>query len=131
MKKNYNLIWNIFIILLFLGIGYYGYTQGWFKQSIVIIEENVQVNQGDYVTGGTNNPTEIPEIICTDSDGGKDYFNYGEVHSNFNSQTFAIDECFDGKLLESYCRTNGAITFATVDCPNGYGCYGGECLEIL
>jgi len=79
--------------------------------------------------------TEIPshEIICTDSDGGIDYYTSGEVCVT-DAYSCKQDICWnDGKnLTEQFCKwsdiANAEIKDIKVyECPNG--CQDGACLE--
>jgi len=75
------------------------------------------------ITGRVVTPT------CTDSDGGKDYFVYGEAESSDGINTaYDNDECggvLGNVLKEVYCD-NGRILAETHECENG--CSQGTCL---
>ncbi len=60
-------------------------------------------------------------VTCTDSDGGKDYYNFGELTSNSGT---VPDSCSGQYVLEQYCVGNAPAS-ARYECPNG--CSGGKC----
>ncbi|MBD3398023.1 hypothetical protein GF412_02510 [Candidatus Micrarchaeota archaeon] len=64
---------------------------------------------------------------CTDSDGGKDEFISGTASVGEESGT---DRCLgeDEMVLEYYCDGN-EIADENMQCPAGYLCYGGACVE--
>lgn len=81
--------------------------------------------QGPDVQGGQIDG----EQICTDSDGGLDYYLSGYVTTNQDSEQL-WDSCpiFNpGFLLEHYCDSNGEVMTETYDCPNG--CSDGACIQ--
>jgi len=69
----------------------------------------------------------IPIIACTDSDGGKNYYVYGEV--DYGDGTGAADTCNDMEqnvLIENYCE-NTVRKWINYECPNG--CENGACVK--
>jgi hypothetical protein len=78
-----------------------------------------------------------PEISCTDSDNGKDYYSKGSVKTVKYSHSF-WDNCgtpsavsYNIKnpgdyVVEAYCESNGEVAFAKYECPNG--CNDGACI---
>jgi len=79
------------------------------------------------------------ETLCTDSDGGKNYYVKGEVTGYANQPqelvTFAdccvdnIGKCVDSsdRLVEKYCQDNYWNSHVFYNCP--YGCKNGACLK--
>ncbi|MEA3255867.1 MAG: right-handed parallel beta-helix repeat-containing protein [Candidatus Altiarchaeota archaeon] len=67
-------------------------------------------------------------LICTDSDGGLDYYNIGEVMAgNFSNNDFCgIFDFNKDQLFEWTCEEN-KFKFNTYDCPNG--CQDGACIS--
>lgn len=67
---------------------------------------------------------------CTDSDGGKDYYVYGETRNTGWNSYFA-DSCgTDGTtywLTENYCSATGSATYESFTCP--YKCANGACFN--
>jgi hypothetical protein len=62
--------------------------------------------------------------VCTDSDGGKNYYQQGTAAANGQSLT---DHCnSDGTLTEKYCEGN-QINAEVYKCP--YGCNDGACIS--
>ena len=80
----------------------------------------------------------LPEVGCTDSDGGKDYYvkgttsNTGYVKDEGIKTFFATDGCWpppyagSNNLAEQYCIGDGAFVI-TYKCPNG--CLDGACIK--
>ncbi|MCD6477937.1 MAG: discoidin domain-containing protein [Candidatus Aenigmarchaeota archaeon] len=67
-----------------------------------------------------------PFSSCTDSDGGKDYYENGKIIYD-NGKSEAYDWCVNDKTLkEGYC-VNGKYNYEYYNCP--YGCVVGECLK--
>ncbi|MFA5348893.1 MAG: hypothetical protein WC309_00810 [Candidatus Paceibacterota bacterium] len=81
-------------------------------------------------------PKDCQEIVCTDSDGGKNYYLQGVVKDSEN-KTY-IDTCSNetvnfnasiqdqNNLIEHYCD-NGVAKNVNYSCP--YGCKDGVCLQ--
>lgn len=86
--------------------------------------ENMDCGSGEYCSGGRC--VEEP-ILCSDSDGGKDYDEYGEV--TYGSNTYK-DVCIDlDKLREYYC-SSGVVKSVVYDCTDSMsysGCWEGQC----
>ena len=62
------------------------------------------------------------EIMCTDSDGGKNYYVKGTVNIGPNT-----DKCVDSSTLsEKFCTPEGFVAATVYTCPNG--CKDGACL---
>ena len=74
------------------------------------------------------NPLRADE--CTDSDGGENYFMYGECTDMYGN--VKKDECYNGKLYEVYCAGYGLCGSSTYlyDCPSGYECRNGACKPV-
>ncbi|MEA3254622.1 MAG: C1 family peptidase [Candidatus Altiarchaeota archaeon] len=69
--------------------------------------------------------TTIPPY-CTDTDGGKDYYVYGECTDSRGA--FKQDTCYNGKLYEYYCFNKECTSsFYGYTCPAGYICQNGAC----
>lgn len=65
--------------------------------------------------------------ICTDSDGGKNYYVKGTAASSKISFT---DACSTStQLQESFCDLNRYVGLMQYTCPSGYGCFDGACME--
>ena len=85
---------------------------------------------GDGVCKSPENQCNCPEdcanaTTCTDSDGGKNYFELGVVSYNNNNFT---DSCPDFSTLEEYyCKSNGVMGWEHYTCPNGSVCLHGAC----
>lgn len=82
-----------------------------------------------------NEMTIISEVACTDSDGGMDYYTFGDVrlsnldqdHQDFcRKGTMAVNSCSGSEcyVLESYCLNND-IRWDQYVCS--YGCQDGAC----
>jgi eight-cysteine-cluster-containing protein len=66
------------------------------------------------------------EQICSDSDGGKNYYEKGTVSG---SGSVFSDHCNnDGTLTEKFCTDSWEISAETVECPGEYVCDGGRCV---
>jgi hypothetical protein len=65
---------------------------------------------------------------CTDSDGGKNYYQAGGVTITipYGPSSYASDFCAGGVLTESYC-SNSELQTITYECPNG--CSNGACIQ--
>ena len=76
-------------------------------------------------------------IICTDSDGGQDYYKKGNVTGFVGSlitgpligysDTY-YDSCEGNTLTELFCNENDYIRHFDYDCPNG--CEDGACVPL-
>ena len=63
---------------------------------------------------------------CTESDGGRDYYNVGELF--IDSNPMYIDWCKDSSTLEEfYCQESAALS-EIYSCPDG--CSNGACLTV-
>jgi hypothetical protein len=72
----------------------------------------------------------VPLSSCTDSDGGKNFFDSGklEVTNKVGNKDVLEDTCYPGNLLgELYCITSYEVGFEEYVCP--FGCLQGKCLE--
>jgi len=119
------------------------------KGCLLIRGNFVCTNCGDGKCGLGENKCNCPEdcggeIVCTDSDGGKDYYAKGIVDgkadegyaekSGVETRKF-VDLCsgaadipeFYGLLIEGYCDENGFVQEEEYYCPNG--CEDGACIE--
>ncbi|MBU1204711.1 MAG: DNRLRE domain-containing protein [Nanoarchaeota archaeon] len=86
------------------------------------------------------------ETICTDSDGGKDYYVKGTASGeaywkdeyvtktdacyNCNNLAVTFDSCDTGPdccVSDWYCNMDGKVSSASLNCP--YGCEDGACIE--
>jgi hypothetical protein len=73
-----------------------------------------------------------PEIICTDSDGGKDYYVQGMVENteynraNWDSCNYDTIQNID-YVIEFYCDENANVRTDSIACP--YKCREGACIE--
>jgi len=69
---------------------------------------------------------------CTDSDGGKNYYEKGFIKPapGYSSNIIYWDKCINATMLEEeYCHPDGKHAAATqITCPGGYGCQDGVCL---
>jgi len=63
---------------------------------------------------------------CTDSDGGKNYYETGVVLDGGQGK---IDYCIDSNNLKEYFCTNGVINSEIFTCP--FGCKDGSCIEKM
>ncbi|MCD6398717.1 MAG: hypothetical protein J7L08_02245, partial [Candidatus Aenigmarchaeota archaeon] len=83
--------------------------------------------QGYHCPNGCKDGACIKEKpTCTDSDGGKDYYENGKIIYD-NGKSEAYDWCVNDKTLkESYC-VNGKYNYEYYNCP--YGCIVGKCLK--
>ena len=74
--------------------------------------------------GGMCEPPEDGTRKCSDTDGGKEYYESGIVLDV--NQNMYFDACGGDNLLkEYYCTSTGEAEMATFTCPNG--CVAGEC----
>lgn len=65
---------------------------------------------------------------CYDSDGGAYYYSKGTVSKE--DWPTSTDHCSYGQLAEYYCdASTGDPSVTYVDCPSGYYCSYGECVE--
>jgi hypothetical protein len=84
---------------------------------------NVCTLGNDSTCGGGNG-------TCTDTDGGRSYFVYGDVssHDSINGNRRFYDSCSGGQLTEQYCDGNNSKT-ETYWCNNG--CSSGACIGAV
>jgi hypothetical protein len=77
-------------------------------------------------------------FLCSDSDGGKNYYVKGTAKSNAPEpyEKEATDYCTndtpiqeDTPLQEAFCYNNGIIGIIEVKCPVNYSCYNGACIK--
>jgi len=68
-------------------------------------------------------------VGCFDSDGGKNYFEYGQarVDDELGGTTIINDLCYDNTLKEVYCD-NDNFAYEDFNCVNG--CMAGECKAL-
>ena len=71
--------------------------------------------------------TDSLPLVCTDTDGGKSYYEKGIVTNGFGKKK--IDSCVGKKVREYYCKQNGTIASHYFNCRNG--CRDGACLTEL
>ncbi|MEM5812461.1 MAG: hypothetical protein QW286_01965, partial [Candidatus Aenigmatarchaeota archaeon] len=81
-----------------------------------------------------NCPQDCQQLICNDSDGGKDYYvkgtTYGVLYTTASLENYYktyTDNCSPetGSLIEYYCSNNGYVFNEWYKCPNG--CVDGAC----
>lgn len=92
-----------------------------------------------YACSSSNTCDEVDLIACEDSDGGFDIYDDSNVSgTDFEDyDEVDLDEyCIDSDTLEEYwCPESGTydgyLYHETYDCPNGYACQDGECIDIL
>jgi len=75
-------------------------------------------------------PPEEEQKICTDSDGGKNYYLKGEITGELvsNPGSPSADMCIgNNQLRELFCNDEGKGEPTIYECPNG--CQDGACLE--
>ncbi len=78
---------------------------------------------GNNYYNGADGP-KCPETLCTDSDGGKNYYVRGVIAYE-GRRSAAIDSCSNANTLsEGYCENN-EVKWETHVCPNG--CKDGAC----
>jgi len=65
----------------------------------------------------------LVSALCTDSDGGKNKYEFGSVIEN--DETFE-DECNGESINEYFCSIEDSASYTTLPCVNG--CENGECL---
>ncbi|MBU0591208.1 MAG: hypothetical protein ABIJ10_01430 [Candidatus Micrarchaeota archaeon] len=64
---------------------------------------------------------------CDDSDGGMDYYEQGTAeYGTDDMEDYCVDE---NTVREYYCAADDDIDSTTFDCPAGYECSGGECVD--
>lgn len=77
-------------------------------------------------SAGAITPQIDSSIICTTTDGGSDIFINGFCT---DSSATKREVCLvDGELEESYCTYNSCIT-EIINCPKGYSCELGTCVQ--
>ncbi len=87
--------------------------------SISVVD--VDKDQGTFVPVEPVESVPVEEAVCKDSDGGKDYYTYGET-SDANSG--GGDICNGNNLVEHYC-SEGKHVYETYSCEDG--CLNGAC----
>ncbi|UCD07154.1 MAG: eight-cysteine-cluster domain-containing protein, partial [Candidatus Aenigmatarchaeota archaeon] len=93
----------------------------------VICEEGSEIEVYIGEDGCEHKRCILPTDVCTDSDGGKTYFEAGYVTKG--SATYE-DHCNeDGTLTEKYCENN-EVKAIKVECEQGYVCNGGKCINV-
>jgi len=68
-----------------------------------------------------------PALNCTDSDGGPNYYKYGEVFTQQQAAPSVVDSCQGNILQEGICTEDGRTTTRQYNCPND--CRNGVCLQ--
>lgn len=78
-------------------------------------------------------PIETEDFECTDTDGGKDYYEQGKVNGweipgvkDLWTDYCGVSGNEEGKLVEYVCRDDEYGQKVIYDCPNG--CYWGACI---
>ena len=72
----------------------------------------------------------VPLSSCTDSDGGKNFFDTGEIEitDKTGNKDVLEDACYPGNVLgELHCIGSYEVGFENYVCP--FGCVQGRCLE--
>ncbi|NQU98645.1 hypothetical protein HQ533_04205 [Candidatus Woesearchaeota archaeon] len=95
-----------------------------------IVEEPTTTEQptiNETPTNDTEPPEEPPAAACEDSDGGLEYYTYGKVFTQGNTQPSVIDTCSGSTVNEGICTSDGGATAQRYLCPNG--CANGACIE--
>ncbi|MFH2100800.1 MAG: Kazal-type serine protease inhibitor [Candidatus Micrarchaeota archaeon] len=65
---------------------------------------------------------------CEDTDGGRDYYERGTTSESGGFE--ATDQCMgDSRLLEYFCDSGELVDSVRFDCPSGYVCTSGACVE--
>jgi len=65
---------------------------------------------------------------CEDTDGGRDYYERGETTEPSGFE--ATDQCIGGDtVLEYYCNDDELVDSVRFNCPSGYACSAGACVE--
>lgn len=96
---------------------------------------------GNYIVRIHNNKNDkdisiqftIKENFCADSDGGKEYYEYGEVRISTASGFIFKDSCkYDSatekySISEKYCE-DGSLKTTTFECPST--CSDGACMKV-
>jgi tetratricopeptide (TPR) repeat protein len=72
---------------------------------------------------------------CSDSDGGIDLYDQGVIKGNYGTAGYITNEdyCitygeYEGQIVEYFCSGNWQ-QFHLYDCPSGYACSNGECVD--
>lgn len=89
---------------------------------------NLNCDSGEVCVGGE---CIDEDDACSDTDGGKDYDEYGEV--SYSSHTYE-DYCVNLDDLKEYYCSAGEMKYVTYDCvgSGGFsGCWEGECSETM
>lgn len=71
----------------------------------------------------------VEEEVCTDSDGGRNYYVKGRITGPLASDPSSPREdiCVDGSVRELFCNDEGRGEPVIYECPNG--CYDGACVR--
>ena len=83
-----------------------------FISLIVILIIGVSINGFAFIR--------VPISSCSDSDGGMDYYEYGEI-DNY------ADYCVSTSSLKEYYCSGDSMSYTTYDCE--FGCEGGVCIS--
>ncbi len=89
---------------------------------------NMNCDSGDVCSGGR---CIDEDELCTDTDGGKDYAEKGEV--SYDSNTY-VDSCINVNDLREYYCSGGEMKSTSYHCQDMFalgGCYHGECLPAM
>ena len=101
-----------------------------------IVESGEECDDGNKVNGdGCSSSCQIETInqTCTDSDGGLNYYNYGEVKGCvYNGLSggcgITSDKCIGKNLIqEAYCNNENKSSHINYSCS--YGCSDGACIS--
>ncbi|HJX50727.1 MAG TPA: hypothetical protein VJ438_04660, partial [Candidatus Nanoarchaeia archaeon] len=86
----------------------------------------------DFFSKITGKTSDVNAVVCTDSDGGRDYYKRGSVYGYCYDCTNPLvigsnsDHCADANnLREFYCTDSQGWIREVVNCPNG--CKDGAC----
>jgi len=141
MKLDLKKLLIILGIILLISLVFFGYTKLQKDSSsedeqraeaeIIALEEGKEIDNNFNIIGKAIQTYEqnLKYLGCFDSDGGKNYDQYGEVTIKYSyrgrqtSQTFK-DRCQKNQILEYYCKKNN-LALAIHKCPNG--CENGAC----
>jgi len=77
---------------------------------------------------GIEGQTREPEVICTDTDGGKDYFTKGNatIAGVSEKEDYCHDVFGEKELIEYYCEDD-QIKEESYSCPTNFECIDGAC----
>ncbi len=71
-------------------------------------------------------------LNCTETDAGNDTTTKGKtiVFKGLTISLEEYDECIDEAIVKEYsCLDNGSAAISEIQCPSGFKCSGGRCLE--